>query len=497
MKTYGSMLTRPRLSNLAAVLTFFLLAGGVTIFPKSRSATLAIGVTTPEARGQYLVEFNGNGLPSNLSERITALGATIVDTLPEINVVVIANTTADAAAFLATQSDVSDVTSDDFIKFRNSNWERRAVSMPFSAAPSSAADPMSADFFPFQWDKRAIHADRAWQAGFLGSPDVRLAVIDTGIDPTHPELVGLIDASRSISFCTEETTIVQQEFPGYPAWTDLVGHGTFTAGIASSNSNLLAGVTSRTTLMAIKAVGLVPSRSSNIVRGIIYAANHGADVINISAGSLFPFPRAGSRNFVHYDHLAVQYALVKGVSAVVVAAGNDAFDFDHSGNLVSEFCDVPGVICVSATGPTDSGPLLVGPFQNIDAPAFYTNFGISAIDVAAPGGNISFDAQGNLVGISFVFSACATTDREFDSGGNIVPGFCTGNGITTAGEIGTSFAAPHVSGLAALLVSQLGRGHAAQVRAAIENSADDLGKPGVDPLYGKGRINVARALGMR
>jgi subtilisin family serine protease len=181
----------------------------------------------------------------------------------------------------------------------------------------------------------------------------------------------------------------------------------------------------------------------------------------------------------------------------VVAAGNEAADLDHSGNLVQELCDVPGVICVSATGPTNSGPDYLGPFANVDSSSFYTNFGASAIDVAAPGGNLSFDNAGNIIGDSYIFTACATTDREFDSAGNLIPGFCTSNGITTAGWIGTSFSAPEVSGLAALLVSRFGHGQGAQVRAAIENSADDIGKPGVDPFYGKGRINVGRALGLQ
>jgi subtilisin family serine protease len=61
---------------------------------------------------------------------------------------------------------------------------------------------------------------------------------------------------------------------------------------------------------------------------------------------------------------------------------------------------------------------------------------------------------------------------------------------------GTSFAAPHVAGLAALLVAQLGHGNPALIRARILESADDLGKPGTDPYYGKGRINVARAFGV-
>ncbi len=65
-----------------------------------------------------------------------------------------------------------------------------------------------------------------------------------------------------------------------------------------------------------------------------------------------------------------------------------------------------------------------------------------------------------------------------------------------SGGIGTSWAAPHVAGLAALLVAQLGHGNPALIRARILQSADDLHEPGIDPCYGHGRINVARALGV-
>ena len=460
------------------------------------AARSAIVTPTAGPANQYLVEFNGSRLPDDLASRVAALGATIVDTFPEIKVALVSGVTETAAAALASQTDVADVTLDEFV-MPSDQLRKQRTPLALVPAPFATSPPESAIFYPFQWDKRAVKADLAWRAGFLGSPNVRLAMIDTGMDPTHPELAGLIDASRSISYCPGDNPIIAQEFPGYPSWTDLDDHGTFTAAIASSNSHLLAGVTSRTTLMAIKALSIQPCNGSGVMRGIYYAANHDADVINMSLAFVSPAPKAGTRGLLHYIHLAVQYALVKGVSAVVVSAGNDSLDLDHNGDLFQGFCDVPGVICASATGPTDSGPLYLGPFANVDDPAFYSNFGASAIDVAAPGGNLSFDSSGNIIGASFVFSACATTDRMFDAEGNLVPGFCTGNGITTAGFIGTSFAAPHVSGLTALLVAQLGRGKAAQVRAAIENSADDLGKPGTDPRYGKGRINVARALGLQ
>jgi subtilisin family serine protease len=348
---------------------------------------------------------------------------------------------------------------------------------------------------------RVIEADRAWAAGYLGSPDVRIAVIDSGVDPTHPDLAGLIDPSRSISFCPPEDALVAQEFPGYPPWTDLHSHGTWVASIAASKGVVVAGVTSRTTLMAVKLFGIVPCGGSftvNMIRAIIYATNNGADIINGSfTGGPTPWPKAGQKGFFHYHMLAVRYALQKGVSAVVVAAGNQALDLDHQGNSFQSLCDIPGVICVSATGPTDFGPQALGPWVNPDTPGFYTNFGASAIRVAAPGGNLSFDRNGNLVGIGTLFGACPSTMRTFDAQGNLVPGICPRFGFLFADNWGTSGAAPHVSGLAALLVSRFGRGSAAQVQSVIENSADDLGKPGVDQFYGRGRINVPRALGIR
>jgi hypothetical protein len=471
------------------ILILVLLASGSAV------AAAGGGRTAPaSARDAYIVQFKSARTPVDVAARIASVGGSLTASLDGAGIAV-ARLDARGAAILAKDADVAELLPD--IAMRPAPETRRAAVAAAPVVAESAADPSGAYTYPWAWNLRVIEAEKAWQAGLLGDPGVRVAIIDTGIDPYYSDLEPLIDVTRSASFCTNEAALNATVHPGYPAWTDLYGHGTWTASIVSSQATKVAGVTTRTTLMAVQVLGWTDCSLSSVLRGIFFATANGADVLNLSLGVPAALPKnIGWGRYAALVHGVVQYALAKGVSAVVVAAGNGAMDLDHDGNNLALFCGVPGVICVSATGPTTAGvDWASGPWDDPDQPAFYTNYGASAISVAAPGGNAAFDAQGNAISGALVWGACAGSDIDYSTGVPL-PGVCSGGGYDLSGGLGTSASAPHVAALAALLVSRFGRGSKAQVQAAIRSSADDILKPGVDPLSGAGRINVARALGL-
>ena len=275
-----------------------------------------------------------------------------------------------------------------------------------------------------QYGPQIIRAEQAWDAA-QGAGAV-IAVVDTGVDFGHPDLQGQLLAG-GYDFVNNDGDPVDDH-----------GHGTHVTGIAVAATNNgvgIAGIAPGAKVLPIKVLSSSGSgANSAMAQGIVYAADHGVKVINLSLGG-FSYSQTAQD--------AVNYAWAHGV-LVVAAAGNGNSSLPYYPAWYTH---------VIAVGATDSHDLRAG----------FANFG-DRLAVTAPG-----------VGIySTHWSAAA--------------------GSTYGAMSGTSMAAPHVAGLAALLFSQnVGRTNA-DVQALIAGTVDDLGVPGWDHFYGSGRINAYRGI---
>jgi len=317
-------------------------------------------------------------------------------------------------------------------------------------------------FLTYQWAPRAIHAPEAWDAGYTGQ-GVRVAVIDGGISSTHIDLDNNIDFAASRSFVSGKA--FDEDGPGFR-------HATHVAGIIAAEDNGVGtiGVAPHATIIALKALDNGSGSFAAIIDAIMYAAGEAdADIINMSLGALFARNSLDAAKLNQALSAATNYAYQQGVT-IIVSGGNSAVDFDHAGPYVHMPSEATHVINVSATGPVD----FAYGGTNFDRPASYTNYGQSFIDLAAPGGD--FTSLNALWFRDMVLS----------------PGAGTGSYYFAAG---TSMAAPHVAGVAALIIGKNGGSMSpSAVAAALRQSADDLGKPGNDDFYGLGRVNALRAV---
>ncbi len=468
------------------------------VAPRVSAARNILGAASSgnsSTNGRYILSSSA-GFGSNLADQITKLGGKVERVHTGAGFAVVSNISDANAAQLASLKGVDDVEPDIQIALNlpvppaNSTLESTPVN-----TTTSQGNPALAGRFSWQWNMRLIGADKAWAANKLGSSTVTVSIMDTGIDYDAPDLNGLVDLSRSVSFVPSDDSITMQFFPSRNPISDYNGHGTNVATQVSSKAVALAGVTSMTTLIGVKVLnGQGFGSLSGVLTGVLYSADHGANVANMSLGGSFAKP--GNRRYVNLIKRIFNYANRKGM-LVVVAAGNDAEDLDQNGNVYEAYCDAPHVICVSAVGPRVAG-------DDPNTPAFYTNFGRRSIDVAGPGGNADaadgFPASNWPWGAdiaSWVWSYCSKTTLVFDSTGTILgyAGCQAGNRLT--GFIGTSQATPHVSGLAALLFAQYPNAAPSRIKNLIERSAIQLGNRNRDQYYGKGRISVANALGLQ
>lgn len=431
-----------------------------------------------EFTDRHLVVFRGKkGIPGKFARSVGDLGGSVDLALESVGAAVVSGLDEDGASELAGNMNVQLVEPELAIAIPEPVTEPATARANLAAEPASPDDPESAFFFARQWNMRAIEADAAWAEGALGAPDVTVAILDTGIDYTHVDLEGLVDLDRSASFLPDDDALLELVFPGAHPVADLHFHGTHVAATVSSNALAAAGVTSRTTLIGAKVcsvfTGLCPTGA--VFAGLEHAIENDADIVNMSLGG--SFVKSEAPGFVSVIDRLFNTAKQEGTS-IVVSSGNDGIDLDHNGNEFAAYCDAPHVICVSATGPTAAGSV-DGPFEDVDAFAPYSNFGRSALTVAAPGGRAVSEDHGG----GFVWSACSTFSL-------VVPGCQAGPFVV--GLTGTSMASPHAAGVAALLAAD-GAGTPSRIDAGIRQTADDLGQPGTDPQFGTGRVNALEA----
>ncbi|AZP16803.1 peptidase S8 [Streptomyces aquilus] len=473
----------PRFRRVMAVPVGMAMATALAFLP---NVTASAAEESPAAEAtalSYVVNVSpGHGPSKHVKKAIADAGGTILTSYDQIGVVVVHSANPDFAKILRTVPGVQSAGNT-----RNAPLPAQSttdVGTPKMLDAEDLAAVQAAEgqdpLEPLQWDLPAIKADKAHEKS-LGSSKVTVAVIDTGVDDTHPDIAPNFDRSASVNCVTGKPDTTDG------AWRPTTGespHGTHVAGEIAAAKN---GVGMTGVAPGVKVSGIKVSTTAGyfyteaVVCGFVWAAEHGVDVTN---NSYYTDPwyfncknDPDQKALVDAVSRASRYAEKKG-AVNVAAAGNENYDLaaDEITDPVSpndatpsdrvidpsECYDIPtqlpGVVTVAATGAKG-------------VKSSFSNHGLGVIDIAAPGGDST----------RFQTPAPPATS-------GLILGTLPGGGWGYMA--GTSMATPHVAGVAALIKSTHPKAPPALVKALLYAEADAT--PCTDPydIDGDGKVDA-------
>jgi subtilisin family serine protease len=327
------------------------------------------------------------------------------------------------------------------------------------SVPSDARTILEGDLTGYQWMLAAVNAPQAWTEST--GAGVTLAILDTGVDATHPDLEGRVVPGGIVKVADDGTTSVVDATVARTS-NDWYGHGTHVAGIAAGDADG-NGITGVAPDAAIMPVRLLTRRSSwlgpgefldSVAQGIDFAVSHGADVLNLSLGAPSSHLSGDSSNDEYraaLGRVCDSVAAASAAGSVVVVSSGNAGDWI---NYQSAPAACPGAVSVAAVGA--------------DLRRTYWSSFDPTVALAAPGLDVlSADST----------AADVTPADHFQASG-------------------TSMAAPVVAGVAALVLADSPGLTADEVAADMTSTAVDLGPPGRDPETGFGLVDAAAAVGV-
>jgi subtilisin family serine protease len=454
---------------------------------------LAVGIgSVPSAAARtyrLTVVFKSATLPADAERSITEAGGTVNALLPEVGTIV-ATGPASLIKALNARDDIAAASPTFRMTIDAPQRSDLVEATTGKRAKGQAVNQAAADLYQkYQWDIKQVTNDGGSWAINPGSHQTVVAVVDTGINYTHPALSANFLGGRNFVDDDGDGAVDPN------AYMDLNGHGSHCAGAIAGNGRIL-GVGPELGIRAYRVLDANGSGyGSDILQGMLAAVLDDVDVISMSLGGYYnitPYYWTDPDTGVQYkfqdvaDYLLYQRVVdfaMKNDVVVVASAGNDAIDITNptvaTAILNEEYgpdgwffrgatqkapAELTGVVCVSATGPDYS-------------PASYTNYGPGAIDVSGPGGDFP-----NYPNPGWWLDMCLSANE-------------IGSYTWMAG---TSMSTPKVAAVAALVIDQARQSGAeltpSQVIAILQQSAIDMGKTGCDAWYGSGFVNAANAL---